>query len=60
MRTRERSAQDVLADAMRDSGLDLDLWELDPDQPAAHPGAGAVAVLVSRWRGVRELDARGR
>jgi len=44
LRTEERSAQDLMASAFAARGLDVDRWELDPDEIAAHPGAGIVAV----------------
>lgn len=44
LRTREASAQDLLFDAMRERGLEMDRWDLDPAELAQHPGAGPVAV----------------
>src|SRR5688572_4651117 len=61
LRTHEASAQDLLFDAMRDRGLEMDRWDLDPDELATHPGAGRVAVsyenvgnVVGTYRPERE------
>ena len=44
LRTREGSAQQLLFEAMEQRGLEMDRWELDPEELSAHPGAGAIAV----------------
>jgi acetylornithine deacetylase len=44
VRTQERSAQDLLYSALESRGLEMDRWELDPAEIAAHPGAGAIEV----------------
>ncbi|WP_022894594.1 ArgE/DapE family deacylase [Agromyces subbeticus] len=61
LRTQEASAQDLLFDAMRDRGLEMDRWDLDPEELATHPGAGRVAVsyenvgnVVGTYRPERE------
>jgi len=45
----EASAQDLLYGAMSGRGLEMDRWELDPEELATHPGAGKVEVS---YRGV--------
>ena len=44
LRTAESSAQDLLYAAMEARGLDMDRWELDAEEIAAHPGAGIIDV----------------
>ncbi|WP_369745532.1 ArgE/DapE family deacylase [Paenarthrobacter sp. AMU7] len=44
VRTAESSSQDLLYHAMSARGLDMDRWDLDPEELATHPGAGAVEV----------------
>ncbi len=44
LRTREGSAQDLLHSAMAARGLDMDRWQLDPEELATHPGFGPVTV----------------
>lgn len=44
LRTQESSAQQLLFKAMQQRGLEMDRWELDADEIAAHPGAGAITV----------------
>ena len=44
LRTREGSAQDLLHSAMAERGLDMDRWQLDPEELATHPGFGPVTV----------------
>ncbi|NYF14240.1 acetylornithine deacetylase [Pseudoclavibacter sp. JAI123] len=44
LRANESSAQDLLYGAMAGRGLAMDRWQLDPDELAAHPGAGAVEI----------------
>jgi acetylornithine deacetylase len=44
LRTREGSAQDLLHAAMAARGLEMDRWQLDPAELAAHPGFGPVTV----------------
>ncbi|MFF2318090.1 ArgE/DapE family deacylase [Arthrobacter sp. NPDC058097] len=44
LRTNEGSAQDLLHSAMAQRGLEMDRWELDPDELAIHEGFGAVTV----------------
>ncbi|MFF2028823.1 ArgE/DapE family deacylase [Arthrobacter sp. NPDC058192] len=43
-RTREGTSQDLVFDSLRARGLEMDRWQLDPQELAAHPGAGAVEV----------------
>lgn len=43
-RGEEATAQDLLFSAMSQRGLEMDRWELDPDELAEHPGAGKVEV----------------
>jgi acetylornithine deacetylase len=43
-RTREGSAQDLMHEAMAARGFELDRWELDPEELAAHEGFGPVTV----------------
>ena len=38
LRTQESSAQQLLFEAMQQRGLEMDRWELDGDEIAAHPG----------------------
>lgn len=44
LRTEEQSAQDLIYTALEARGLEMDRWELDPAEIAAHPGAGIVDV----------------
>lgn len=44
LRTEERGAQDLMFDAMQARGLDVDRWDLDAEEIAAHPGAGIIDV----------------
>lgn len=44
LRGQEGAAQDALESRMRDLGLDIDRWTLDPGELAQHSGAGAVDV----------------
>lgn len=44
LRTQESSAQDLMYRAMAQRGLTMDRWELDPEEIAAHPGAGKIKV----------------
>ena len=46
-RTEERAAQELMAQAFRDVGLDVDQWTLDAADLATHPAAGAVTVDYS-------------
>ncbi len=39
LRTREGGAQQLLFEAMEQRGLEMDRWELDPEELSAHPGA---------------------
>lgn len=61
LRTEEKSAQDLMYTAMQDRGLEMDRWELDVDEIAAHPGAGIIDVsyddvdnVVGTYRPARE------
>lgn len=47
LRGQEGPAQDVVEGWMRDLGMAIDRWTLDPASLAEHPGAGAVAVDYS-------------
>lgn len=44
LRTKERSVQDLMEAALRQRGLEIDRWELDPDEIREHPGHGAIEV----------------
>jgi acetylornithine deacetylase len=44
LRTQEGSAQDLLHSAMAARGLDMDRWQLDPEELATHQGFGPVTV----------------
>lgn len=44
LRTQEGSAQDLLHAAMAERGLDMDRWQLDPEELATHEGFGPVTV----------------
>lgn len=44
LRTQEASAQDLMYSAMQDRGLEMDRWELSPEEIASHPGAGIIDV----------------
>lgn len=44
VRTREASMQDLMESAMRSRGLEIDRWQLDPEEISAHPGAGAIEM----------------
>jgi acetylornithine deacetylase len=44
LRGREAGAQDLMERAMAERGLDLDRWQLDPEEIGTHVGAGAVAI----------------
>ncbi|MCI2264641.1 ArgE/DapE family deacylase [Sediminivirga luteola] len=44
VRTREAGAQDLMYEAMQSRGLEMDRWELDPEELATHHGAGVVEV----------------
>jgi acetylornithine deacetylase len=44
LRTNEGSAQDLLHSAMAQRGLEMDRWELDPEELASHEGFGPVTV----------------
>ncbi len=57
LRTQEASAQQLLFETMEQRGLEMDRWELDAEEIAAHPGAGAIAVsyndvvnVVGTWK----------
>jgi acetylornithine deacetylase len=43
-RTNEKSSQDLMYSAMAERGLEMDRWDLDPQDLLSHPGAGAVEV----------------
>ncbi|MCG2623956.1 ArgE/DapE family deacylase [Arthrobacter sp. I2-34] len=64
LRTREGSAQDLLYAAMAGRGLELDRWELDPAELAAHEGFGPVTVSYQNVTNVvgtyRPAAERGR
>ncbi|MGE2730773.1 ArgE/DapE family deacylase [Mycolicibacterium vaccae] len=62
LRGAEASAQDLLYGAMSGRGLEMDRWELDPEELAGHPGAGKVEVsyagvdnVVGTYQPGREL-----
>ena len=44
LRTQEGSAQDLLHSAMAARGLEMDRWQLDPEELATHQGFGPVTV----------------
>jgi len=44
LRTNEGSAQDLLHAAMAQRGLEMDRWELDPEELSTHEGFGPVTV----------------
>lgn len=44
LRTREASAQDLMAEAMTARGLEVDRWALDEAELSSHPGAGLIEV----------------
>ncbi|MGW6174241.1 ArgE/DapE family deacylase [Arthrobacter sp. NPDC055138] len=44
LRTQEGSAQDLLHSAMAARGLEMDRWQLDPEELATHEGFGPVTV----------------
>ncbi|MFJ8275564.1 ArgE/DapE family deacylase [Streptomyces sp. NPDC094154] len=52
LRGQETSAQGLLEQAMRDRGLQVERWALDPEELATHPGAGAVVVPYERTENV--------
>ncbi|WP_028467734.1 ArgE/DapE family deacylase [Nisaea denitrificans] len=56
-RGQEASAQDLMARAARDFGYAVDMWHIDPDEIAKHPGFSPVDVsyenaltVVASWR----------
>jgi acetylornithine deacetylase len=44
LRANEGSAQDLLHTAMEQRGLEMDRWELNPDELSTHEGCGPVTV----------------
>ncbi|WP_245420774.1 MULTISPECIES: ArgE/DapE family deacylase [Mesorhizobium] len=61
LRGQEAPAQDLMADAMRERGLDLDKWKLDINELKGLPGFSPVAVsydqainVVGTYRPTRE------
>jgi acetylornithine deacetylase len=48
LRTQERSAQDLMHKAMAERGLEMDRWELDPQELSGHEGFGPVTVSYEK------------
>lgn len=62
LRGTEASAQDLLYGAMSGRGLEMDRWELNPQELAGHPGAGKIEIsytgvdnVVGTYRPRREV-----
>ncbi len=67
VRGEEQVVQDLVEDAWRARGLEIDRWRVQPEDLAGHPGASPVAVsyerawnVVGTWRpGFERGPARG-